>query len=225
MTAHRFTRRDALRALAALPAVSSLPGLAQGTPDAALLTSQAPDRAERIVAAAKKEGTFTWYTSFAEKDIPPVVEPFEKKYGVKVRTWRASTEKVLQRTLTEAAARRYDVDLIHMSAPEMEALHREKILQPVNSPYFKELLGGAVPAHREWVTTLLTVWVQAYNTNAFKKADLPRTYRDLLDPRFKGKLGIEVEDQEWFSTVCKSMGEQQGIQFFRELVAKNGISV
>jgi len=221
----RFTRRDILKSLAALPALSALPGRAQGGPDTSLLNSQAPDRMERLIAAAKKEGTFTWYTSFAEKDIPPVVEPFEKKYGVKVRTWRASTEKVLQRTLTETAARRYEVDLIHMSAPEMEALHREKVLQPVTSPAFKNLLSGALPAHREWVTTLLTVWVQAYNTNAIKKAELPKTYRDLLDPRFKGKLGIEVEDQEWFSTVAQSMGEQQGIQFFKDLVAKNGISV
>lgn len=221
----RFTRRDALKSLAAVPALSVFPAIAQGTPDTSLLNSQAADRADRLLAAAKKEGTFTWYTSFAEKDIPPVVQPFEKKYGIKVRTWRASTENVLQRTLTETAGRRYEVDLVHMSAPEMEALHREKVLQPVTSPYFKQLLQGAVPPHREWVTTLLTVWVQAYNTNAFKKADLPKSYRDLLDPRFKGKLGIEVEDQEWFSTVAQSMGEQQGLQFFRDLVAKNGISV
>src|SRR5512132_764947 len=225
MTQRRFTRRDALKTLAALPAIPALPARAQSTPDYSLLASQAADRTDRILAAAKKAGTFTWYTSFAEKDIPPVVEPFEKKYGVKVRTWRASTEKVLQRTLTEAAARRYDVDLIHISAPEMEALHREKILQPVDSPHFAALLPGALPAHREWVTTLLTVWVQAYNTNAIKKEDVPKTYRDLLDPKYKGKLGIEVEDQEWFSTVALSMGEEQGLQFFRELVAKNGISV
>ncbi len=226
MTTRRYTRRDALRALAALPALASVPALAQAAPDASLLTYEGADRTERLVAAAKKEGTFTWYTSFAEKDIPPVVDPFEKKYGVKVRTWRASTEKVLQRTLTEAAARRYDVDLIHMSAPEMEALHREKVLQPVSSPLFKQLLPGAVPAHREWATTLLTVWVQAYNTNLVKKDELPKTYRDLLDPRWKGRLGIEVEDQEWFSTVALSMGgEEKGLQFFRDLVAKNGISV
>lgn len=225
MTTPRFTRRDVLKTLAAVPAISALPAIAQSTPDMSLLTSEAADRADRILAAAKKEGSFTWYTSFAEKDIPPVVDPFEKKYGVKVRVWRASTEKVLQRTLTEAAGRRYDVDLVHMSAPEMEALHREKILQPVVSPYFKQLLPDAVPAHHEWVATLLTIWVQAYNTNAIRKEDVPKSYRDLLDPKYKGKLGIEVEDQEWFSTVALSMGEQQGLQFFRDLVAKNGISV
>ena len=225
MTTRPFTRRDALKTLAAVPAIGALPAIAQGVPEASLLTSSAPDRAEKIVASAKKEGTFTWYTSFAEKDVPAVVDPFEKKYGVKVRVWRASTEKVLQRTLTEAAGRRYDVDLIHISSPEMEALHREKILQPVNSPHFKQLLQGAVPSHHEWVATLLTIWVQAYNTNAIKKEDLPKSYRDLLDPKYKGKLGIEVEDQEWFQTVALSMGEQQGLQFFRDLVARNGISV
>jgi len=223
----KVQKRRTLQRLAALPVVAALPAAAQPAPDAsaALLTYDGADRTDRILAAAKKEGSFTWYTSFAEKDIPPVVDPFEKKYGVKVKVWRASTEKVLQRALTEASAKRYDVDAVHISAPEMEVLHVEKLFQPVSSPYFKQLIAGSVPAHRDWVATLLTVWVQAYNTTAIRKQDLPKTYRDLLDPRFKGKLGIEVEDQEWFATVVQSMGEEQGLAFFRELVAKNGISV
>ena len=49
------------------------------------------DRMERLAAAAKKEGGFTLYTSFAEKDLPTLIPPFEKKYGVKVKVWRAST--------------------------------------------------------------------------------------------------------------------------------------
>src|SRR5712671_3699489 len=71
------------------------------------------DRMERIVAAAKKEGALTLYTTFAEKDQPALIKPFEAKYGVKVNIWRAGTDKVLQRTLTEAAAKKYDVDVIH----------------------------------------------------------------------------------------------------------------
>jgi iron(III) transport system substrate-binding protein len=83
---------------------------------------------------------------------------------------------------------------------------------------------GAVPKHREWAATILSVWVQAYNTQAVKKEDLPRTYKDLLDPKWKGKLGIEVKNDDWFATVVHQMGEQQGIAYFKELVAKNGIS-
>jgi len=190
-----------------------------------LFSYSGADRMERIVAAGKKEGTLTIYTTFAEKDQPTLVRPFEAKYGVKVNIWRAGTDKVLQRTLVEASAKKYDVDLIHFGSPEMEALSREKILQAVNSPVHKDLQPGSVPAHREWAATLLSVWVQAYNTQLIKKGDLPRTYKDLLDPRWKGKLGIEAKNQDWFASVVDVMGGgEKGLKFFRDLVAQNGIS-
>lgn len=193
--------------------------------EATLLSYDGPDRQPKIEAAARKEGTLTLYTSISEQDLATLVAPFEKKYGIKVKTWRAGTDKVLQRTLTETAARRHEADIVHISAPEMEALHREKVLQPVNSPHFDELIDGALPVHREWVATLLSVWVQAYNTNLVKKDELPKTYRDLLDPKWNGKLGIEFKNQEWFSTVVRGMGEEAGLKFFRELVGRNGITV
>ena len=184
-----------------------------------------PDRMAKITTAAKKEGTVTMYTTFAEKDQPTLIRPFEAKYGVKVVIWRAGTDKVLQRTITEASAKKYDVDLIHFGSPEMEALSREKILQAVNSPVQRDLQPGSVPAHREWAATLLSVWVQVYNTNLIRKSDLPRTYADLLDPKWKGKLGIEAKNQDWFASVVDVMGGgEKGLQFFRDLVARNGIS-
>jgi iron(III) transport system substrate-binding protein len=184
-----------------------------------------PDRMERIVAAAKKEGSLTMYTTFAEKDQPALVKPFEAKYGVKVVIWRAGTDKVLQRTLAEAAAKKYNVDVIHFGSPEMEALSREKILQAVGSPVHRDLQPGSVPAHKEWAATLLSVWVQVYNTNLIRKPDLPRSYADLLDPRWKGKLGIEAKNQDWFASVVDVMGGgEKGLDFFRDLVAKNGLS-
>jgi iron(III) transport system substrate-binding protein len=194
---------------------------AQGT----LFDYSGADRMQRIVAAAKKEGSLTLYTTFAEKDQPALIKPFEAKYGVKVTIWRAGTDKVLQRTLAEAAAKKYDVDLIHFGAPEMEALSREKVLQAVNSPVHKDLRPGSLPSHREWAATLLSVWVQVYNTNLVKKGDLPKTYGDLLDPKWKGKLGIEAKDEDWFASVVDIMGGgEKGLKFFRDLVARNGLS-
>lgn len=222
---HRSTMTSWLLGLLAAVLMGQALAQQKGTSDASLLQYQGADRGERLLAAAQKEGTFTLYTTFAEKDLPALIGPFEKKTGIKVVVWRAGTDKVLQRTLSEAAARRYEVDAIHFGSPEMEALHREKILQPVNSPYFRELIPGAVPAHREWVATLLSVWVQAYNTNLVKKEDLPKSYKDLLDPKWKGKLGIEAKNQEWFATVVNEMGGEPGLQFFRELVSRNGVSV
>lgn len=216
--------RHALSLLAALATASAL-AQTGANPQVLPANIDGPGQLQRLAVAAKKEGTLTLYTSIAERDLPVLIPPFEKKYGIKVRVWRAGTIKVLQRTLNEAAAGRYDVDAIHMSSPEMEALHREGILRPVVSGEFKNLIPGAVPTHREWAATLLSVWVQAYNTNLVRKEDLPRTYEDLLDPKWKGKLGIEAQDQEWFGAVVRDMGEEQGLKFFRELVRRNGVSV
>jgi len=207
--------------LAAALCLAALPLAAQSLNDYA-----GPDRMDKIVAAARKEGTLTLYTTIAEKDLPAIVKPFEDKYGVKVVVWRAGTDKVLQRAVQEARAGRNEVDAVHFGSPEMEALARERVLAPVTSPVHKDLLAGSVPSHRQWAATILSVWVQAYNTGLVKKSELPRTYQDLLDPKWKGKLGIEGKDDDWFATVVHQLGgEEKGIAYFRKLVETNGISV
>ncbi|MGA8516269.1 MAG: extracellular solute-binding protein [Burkholderiaceae bacterium] len=216
----RLRRGLATLACAAMPLLSAAQGM-----DPGLLTSTAADRTAKLVAAAKIEGSLTLYTSIAEKDLKPLIEPFEKKYGVKVNTWRASGDSVLNRTITESKAKRYTADMVHAGAVELEVLHREKMLQPVASPHFADLMEGSVPAHKEWATTLYSLWVQAYNTQSVKAAELPKTYADLLDPRWKGRLGYEVENIDWFVTVVQSMGEAKGIKYFRDLASTNGISV
>ena len=208
-----------------LVAAATIAALPTAQAQAPLATYEGADRLERIVAAAKREGTLTLYTTIAEKDLPALLKPFEAKYGVKVNVWRAGTDKVLQRTLAEAAANRNEVDVVHFGSPEMEALSREKVLQAVQSPVYKDLLPGSVPAHRQWAATILSVWVQAYNTNLVKREDLPKAYADLLDPKWKGKLGIEAKNQDWFATVVGlTGGGDKGLKYFSDLVARNGIS-
>ena len=197
-----------------------------GAQQASLAAYEGHDRMARLGAAAKKEGRLTLYTTIAEKDLPVLVRPFEAKYGVKVTVWRAGTDQVLQRTLAEASARKYDVDVIHFGSQEMEALSREQILLAVTSPTHKDLQPGSVPPHREWAATLLSVWVQAFNTNLIKKESLPKTYKDLLDPKWKGRLGLEAKNQDWFASVVDIMGGgEAGLKFFRDLVATNGVSL
>jgi iron(III) transport system substrate-binding protein len=92
-------------------------------------------------------------------------------------------------------------------------------------PRSTDLIEGARRPHGEWIATYLSIWVQAYNTKLIAKTDLPRTFQDLLDPKWKGKLGMEGNIPEWYATVALHMGEEKGIAFFRELAARNGISV
>jgi iron(III) transport system substrate-binding protein len=206
--------------LAAL--LAAAPAVAQ---DASLLAYEGADRVQKSLPLALKEGALTLYTSFAEKDLPPLLGAFEKRYGIKVTVWRSASEKVLQRAVIETRAGRYDADAIHTSALEMEAMVREQVLQPVAPPKDVELLQGALRPHRGWIATYLSFWVQAYNTNLVRKAELPHTWQDLLDPKWKGKLGIEARVPEWYAAIVMDMGEEKGLRFWRELVAKNGISV
>ena len=186
---------------------------------------QGADRAHRIAEGAKKEGTVTIYTSAPPDEMIALAAAFEKKHGVKLQVWRASSEKVVQRTVTEARGNRFEVDIIETNGPDIEALHREKVLQEVKSPHLEDIVPGAIPPHREWLSMRLNIWVAAYNTKLVRKEDLPKTYEDLTHPRWKGKLGIEGGDANWFSGVVKEMGEARGLKVFRDIVAANGMSV
>jgi iron(III) transport system substrate-binding protein len=144
---------------------------------------------------------------------------------VNVRGWRAGSEKVLQRTVTEARANRHDADVIETNGPELESLYREKLLQPLRSPHMKDLMPQAVRPHGHWVGTRINMFVHSYNTSLVKKEELPKSYADLAHPRWKGRLGIEAEDEDWFAMVIKEQGEENGLKIFREIAKTNGFSV
>jgi iron(III) transport system substrate-binding protein len=197
----------------------------QGQTTADIAQYEGADRTAKLIAGAKKEGELTIYTSAQTEDMGALTAAFEKKYGVKVNIWRAGSEKVLQRTLTEARAGRFTVDVVETNGPELETLHREKLVQQVKSPHLVDLIPAAIRPHGEWVGTRLNVFTQAYNTRLVKKEDLPKSFEELTHPRWKGKLGIEAEDADWLSGVLGQIGEQRGTQIFRDIVAKNGVSV
>ncbi|MDB5991485.1 MAG: hypothetical protein JWQ10_2888 [Herbaspirillum sp.] len=192
---------------------------------AAIAQYKGADRTQRLIDGAKKEGELLTYSSLEASDLAALNNAFEQKYGIKVKTWRAASDSILQRTLQEAKAGRFDVDAVDASTPILEALHREKLLVPVQSPYLADMLPQTVPAHHEWVGSRLNVFVQAYNTKLVKKEDLPQSYYDLLDPKWKGKLSVEATDDDWFATLVKALGEKKGLQLFHDIKAGNGLSV
>jgi iron(III) transport system substrate-binding protein len=208
-------------ALLLLACAAGSAAFAQGSP----ALDEGAGRSARLEANARREGSLTVYASMAEKDLIRLVSAFERRYGIKVNVWRSGKNNVLRRAVDEARAGRFDVDVVHNPSPEMELLHRERLLQEVRSPYQRELIPEAVAPHREWAGPRVYVFVQAYNTGKVKREELPKTFAELLDPRWKGKIAIEAKEQEWFYTLVHEMGEEAGIAFFRELVAKNGLTV
>lgn len=190
-----------------------------------IATYTGPDREKRLIEGAKKEGELLFYGSIPVADMAILTEAFTKKYGLKVKAWRGDSEAMMSRVLNEAKARRYEVGVMVASSSALEPLSREKLLTEVKSPFLADLVEGSVAPNREWASVYLNTFVQAYNTNLVSKEELPKTYRDLLNPRWKGRLAVEAEDYDWFAQVVIGLGEAQGLKLFRDIVATNGISV
>jgi len=182
-----------------------------------ILNYQGQDREQRLLEMAKQEGTLTLYTSLAPTESKPLAAAFEKKTGVKVELWRAISERVVQRTLSEAKAERHAVDVIATNGPQMETLAREKVLTTYFTPHAADLPPTGIPKHRLWMPDRLQFFVVGYNTNLVKKEDLPKSIMGFADPKWKGKLGIEAGDAEWMGTLVKKWGEVEGMAFFRKL--------
>ena len=217
-----FASLVALVAAATIAASAQVKQGATAT-DVALYTGA--DRMEKLVAGAKKEGSLSIYTSLQTVDIGKLGAAFEKKYGVKVIPWRAGSENIVSRAVQEARANRNTVDVIETNGPELESMHRENILQAVKSPHLADLIAPAVLPHGEWMGSRLNVFVQAYNTRQVKKADLPKTWEDLANPKWKGKIGIEQEDSDWLAGVFADIGDARARKVFKDIVTTNGISV
>jgi iron(III) transport system substrate-binding protein len=182
-----------------------------------LMIYQGADRESRLLREAKKEGNLTLYTSQSPKDTSALVEVFQKKYDIKVTVWRASGEKVVQRAVTEAHAHRYTPDVYESDVIVLESLYREKLLQEFSSPSFKDLPPSAFQKGHFYVADRFNFYTLVFNTNLVKPEEAPKSYSDLLNPKWSGKLGLEVADSDWFAAMVKSMGESEGLSYFRRL--------
>ena len=223
-----FSRRQMIQAGAATLGAASLGSvMAQASANniAALAALTGAERQKRLAEGAKKEGVVSIYTSMPLDDMAALTSAFEAKYGVKAKVWRSGSEKILQRGLLEAKANRFEVDVFETNSPEMEVLSREKILIAANSPFLNELIPQAIPSHKEWIATRLNIFTCAYNTKLIKKEELPKTYQDLLDPKWKGKLSVEADDSDWLAETVMKMGEEKGLALFKEIARKNAVSV
>jgi len=180
---------------------------------------QGADRAQRLLSGARKEGGLSVYTTMTPEDAGPLVAAFEERYAIKVRMWRGINQKLVQRALAEARAGKSAVDVFEGSGHGMEILHREALLEKFWSPAFRDIPAEAFPRHGYYAPDNLLFFVMGYNTKLVKPEDVPRSYEDLLEPRWSGNFGIEASDIIWFAAVAKAMSEEKGLAYFRKLAA------
>ena len=140
--------------------------------------------------AAKKEGRVVWYTSLALPSAEKVAKLFEAAYpGIKVEVHRTGSQRILQRVMQELSANIKNADVIHTSdAGHYVLLKDKKLLMKYTPAGAEALAAGFKDRDGFWYGLRATVNVIAYNTKVVSAAEAPKTWKDLLAPKWKGKL-------------------------------------
>jgi len=170
---------------------------------------QGPDREKLLMEGARKEGQITLYHSHVHFKI--VAQEFEKKYPfLKVAEWRSDGKDLFARVMEEYAAGRHLVDMVN-TTDLMVFLRREGILQDYYSPHLSSY-GDEYKAKGKagvtYMATILNYIGLGFNTERIPRAEAPKSLKDLLDPRWKGKMSITPNNTgiQWVGNALEVMG-------------------
>src|SRR6266850_2156144 len=204
-----------LRSTAALAFAGSVAGGAAHAADAAL------------IAAAKKEGEVVWYsTQIISQLVRPVTAAFEKKYsGIKVRSTRANATETAVKILNESKASRTQSDVFDGTTtvvPLKQAGYVLKWLPDAAKDYPADLKDP----EGYWIANNLFIITPGFNTSLVPRGTEPRTYQELLNPKWRGKMawnGFPTASGigGFVGTVLAEMGEEKGRAYLRELAKQN----
>ena len=180
------------------------------------------DRQTKLEEAAREEGTVVWYSSIALGESARYVHLFEKHYPfLKVKLVRSNSSRMSQRYIGEYQAGTFLADVLDTSDTTIEFFRRKGMLQPYYSPLAQKFDRRFIQKENYWVANRLTMTVLGYNTRLVARAEVPKRYEEVLDPKWKDKMSLEREDLQWFMALMEYWGEQKGKAFFNRLRAQN----
>jgi len=214
----------------ALPAFSApAPKKPATAAEVALYTGA--DRQQILEEGAKKEGKLTFYTTgILVQTVRPLVDAFQKKYPyIKVEIWRAGTQELIPRFSQEHGAGRYTADVIELTQAGGVMLQEMSLLQAFSSPNLPFIEEGAVskaPGGAFTAGHYQSGISLAYNTKLIKKEEAPKTYQDLLDPKWKGKMAMAGSNtgMSWTGALLETQGEAFVDKMAKQKVAVHQVS-
>ncbi|MFJ9535996.1 ABC transporter substrate-binding protein [Streptomyces sp. NPDC101225] len=167
-------------------------------------------RTDKLLADAKSEGgTLDLYTS--NTDIQDLVDAFQKAYpGIKVHAFRANSETVLQRALQENDANKPQNDVMDTNDLELRALDAQHLLHAYRGPALANLKDAAKKLGG-WTAERFNAFVVGWNTDQVKKGQEPTDFADFAEPRWKGRLSVEVGDWDWYASMHTYLTEEKGM--------------
>ena len=177
-----------------------------------IATYQGPDRQQILIEGAKREGQLMYYNSYTW--MATVAQEFEKKYPfIKVSVWRSESASVVKRVTEEYASGRFLADVIQVSEPGMSIMKSKGIFQEYYSPetaYYSEEVKVKGKLGVFYLADLEPYIGLGFNTKQISPAEAPKTYMDLLDPKWKGKMSFAGTGTgvQWTGNVLNAMGRE-----------------
>ena len=182
------------------------------------------DPASRVVEDAKKEGALVWYTALNLNDSEMLTKRFEQRYPfIKTETLRLSSFSLLSKIQTEARAGAFKADVIEIAGVLGHILKRDGLFAKYISPESRFYPDSVKDPDGTWTSFFMNTHVLVYNTKLVKKDQLPKTYEEMINPKWKDKITMP-EDFDIFGMMLKVMGREKGMEFMRRLAAQ-GVSL
>ena len=185
-----------------------------------------PDRQRILEEGARKEGKVTIYSGMiVDQALRPMIDSFMKKYPyIKAEFWRADSNKIVQKLLAEARAKAITGD-VGESTSLSEPLIKAGVVVPFKSPQLDVYPKDYTDPKNLWGATRFSYFGIAYNTKAVAAADVPKSYDDLLDPKWQGKIawrdGSDTGSSLFVTNILMLMGEQKGEEYLKKLATQN----
>jgi iron(III) transport system substrate-binding protein len=183
-----------------------------------------------LIAAAQKEGQVTWYTTQITNQFGrPAMDAFQKRYGIRVNFVRADSVELAARILNEAQAGRLQADVFDGTATAPPVKRAGLALQ-----WLPDRAKQWPQEYRDpegyWVATNVYVHTPAYNTDLVPRGSEPQSLRDLVDPKWKGKMAWAVHATSsgalgFIGVVLAELGEAPGKAYLRALARQDIISL
>ena len=176
----------------------------------------------KLIEGAKKEGSLIWYTSTSTEDIKRLFDAFNKKFPfIKTEFFNAGSARVLNRILNEARVGKVFFDLVSVRGVETHQLVKEGFIQPYVSPESAAYPPGFKDAKGYWVDYFDAYNIIAYNTKLVPKEHAPKSWEDLLDPRWKGKIAMDEEMYSWYAAMAVAWGRERAERYMKALAKQD----
>jgi len=182
----------------------------------------AEQRQKTLVEKAKAEGEVSFYSSLQAQQIDPFIRVFQKRYPfIKVNPYRVSGNRQVIKIQTELNAGNHLFDVTNGSSEQASAIKKIGAIDPYFSPQ-RDFYNAPNKDKDGYFASLYVIpIVLGYNTNLVKRGEAPKTYEDLLQPKWKSNMFLDDESYEWSAVLQKHMGRDKALQYMRALAKQD----